>query len=111
MDMGRPELVLCLASLLLVPSCAARKYQRLQVVNLHLRNNAGEVPVVDAYLTVQLDRVVYVGDCGDVKHLIVPKEWSPGNNIDVSLKKFRFYVRNPSGKDYACDVMGQINMK
>jgi hypothetical protein len=86
--MGRTELVLCLTALLLALGCAPRKYQRVQVVNLHLHNNAGEVPIADVYLTIRSDRVVYVGDCGDLKRVkTVPKEWTPGNNIEVSFKK------------------------
>jgi hypothetical protein len=46
-----------------------------------------------------------------VKHLTVPKEWSVGNSIEVSLKKSRFYVKNLSGKDYACDILGKITAK
>jgi hypothetical protein len=109
--MGQTELVLCLASLLLAPSCAAKKYQRVQVVSLHLHNNAGEVPIVDAYLSVRVDRVVYIGDCGDVKHLTVPKDWAPGNTIDVALKKSRFHVKNTSGRDFDCDVLGRTTAK
>jgi hypothetical protein len=110
--MGRTELVLCLTALLLALGCAPRKYQRVQVVNLHLHNNAGEVPIADVYLTIRSDRVVYVGDCGDLKRVkTVPKEWTPGNNIEVSFKKSRFYVRNSSGKDFACDVMGQTTAR
>jgi hypothetical protein len=54
---------------------------------------------------------VYIGNCGDAKHLSVPKEWSSGNSIEVSFKKSRFYVKNPSGKDYACDILGKITAK
>ena len=107
--MGRMELVLSGSLVLLALSCAPRRYQRVQVVNLHLHNNGGgETPIVDTYLRIRVDRLIYVGDCGDVKHLTVPKEWSVGNSIEVSLKKTRFYVKNPIGKDYACDILGKI---
>jgi hypothetical protein len=79
--MGQTEVVLCLASLLLAPSCAAKKYERVQVVSLHLHNNAGEVPIVDAYLSVRVDRVVYIGDCGDVKHLTVQRTGHRGTQV------------------------------
>ena len=105
--MRRREFVLCLASLLLGCGCAPRKYQRVQVVNLHLHNNAGEVPIIDVYLSIRSDRVVYIGDCGDVKHLSIPKEWEIGNGVEVRFKKSRFYVRHPSGKDYPCDILGR----
>jgi hypothetical protein len=103
--MRRAELLLCLAFLVLGSDCDRRKYQRVQLLNLHLHNNAGEIPIIDLYLSVRVDRVVYVGDCGDVKHLTVPKEWSPGSKIEVSLKKSRFHVRNPKGKDFVCDIL------
>ena len=109
--MRRAELLLCLAFVLLASDCAPRKYQRVQLLNVHLHNNAGEIPIIDLYLSVRVDHVVYSGDCGDVKHLIVPKAWAPGNNIEVSFKKSRFYLRNSSGKDYRCDVLGQTLMK
>ena len=110
--MGRMELVLSGSLVLLTLSCAPRRYQRAQVVNLHLHNNGGgETAIVDTYLRIRVDRLIYIGDCGDVKHLTVPKEWSVGNSIEVSLKKTRFYVKNPSGKDYACDILGKITAK
>jgi len=110
--MGRMELVLSGSLVLLALSCAPRRYQRAQVVNLHLHNNGGgETAIVDTYLRIRVDRLIYIGDCGDAKHLSIPKEWSPGNNIDVSLKKSRFYVKNPSGKDYASDILGKITAK
>lgn len=55
--------------------------------------------------------MVYIGDCGDVKRLTIPREWSSGNDVEVSLKKFRFYVRNRSGKDFVCDVLGQTTTR
>lgn len=106
--MRRREFLLCLASLLLGFGCAPRKYQRVQVVNLHLHNNAGEVPIVDVYLSIRSDRVIYIGDCGNVNRMkTVPREWTPGKNIEVRFKKSRLYVKNSNGKDYACDVLGQ----
>jgi hypothetical protein len=54
---------------------------------------------------------VYIGEGGDVKHLSIPKQWSVGNSIEVSFKKSRFYVRNPSGKDYKCDILGTQSAK
>ena len=110
--MSRREVLLSASLVLLTLSCAPRRYQRAQVVNLHLHNNGGgETPILDTYLRVRLDRLIYIGDCGDVKHLTLPKEWSVGNSIEVSLKKTRFYVKNPSGKDYACDILGKITAK
>jgi hypothetical protein len=110
--MRRMELVLSLSLVLLTLSCAPRRYQHAQVVNLHLHNyGAGEPPIVGAYLSVRVERFVYIGDCGDVKHLTIPKEWSAGNKIEVSFKKSRFYVRNPSDKDYKCDILGTRTAK
>jgi hypothetical protein len=40
----------------------------MQVANLHLHNNAGDFHIVDAYLSVRVDHVVYIGNCGDVNH-------------------------------------------
>ena len=112
LDVRCIKFLLCLSLVLLIVSCARRSYQHAQVVNLHLHDNGGgETPIVDTYLRIHVDRLIYIGDCGDAKHLSIPKEWSPGNNIDVSLKKSRFYVKNPSGKDYACDILGKITAK
>ena len=33
------------------------------------------------------------------------------HSVEVSLNKSRFYVRNPSGKDFACDVLGRTMAK
>ena len=110
--MRRKELVLSGSLVLLALNCAPRRYQPAQVVNLHLHNNGGgETAIVDTYLRIRVDRLIYIGNCGDVKHLTVPKEWSVGNSIEVSLKKSRFYVKNPSAKDYACDILGKITAK
>jgi hypothetical protein len=105
--MGRREFLLSLACLLLGSGCAPRKYQRAEIVNLHLHNNAGEVPIVDLYLSLRADHVVYIGDCGDVKHFSIPKEWQTGNGVDVSFNKARFYVRDHGRKDFICDILGR----
>jgi hypothetical protein len=103
--MGRKELVLSLSLVLLTLGCAPRRYQRAEVVNLHLHNyGTGEPPIVGAYLRIRVERL---GDCGDVKHLSIPREWSVGNSIGASFKKSRFYVKNPSGKDYKCDILAR----
>jgi hypothetical protein len=112
LDVGGIKSLLCLSLVLLIVSCAPTRYQRAEVVNLHLHNNGGgEIPIVDTYLRIRVDHLIYIGDCGDVKHLTLPKEWSVGNSIEVSLKKTRFSVKNPSGKDYACDILGKITAK
>jgi hypothetical protein len=33
------------------------------------------------------------------------------HSVEVSLNKSRFYVKNPSGKDFACDVLGRTMAK
>jgi hypothetical protein len=70
----------------------------------------GRFPIVDAYLSIRVNRVVYVGNCGDVKHLTVPKNWAHGNTIDIALKQSHL-CEEYSGKDCACDVLGQTHAK
>jgi hypothetical protein len=66
---------------------------------------------IEPYLRVRVDRLIYIGDGSDVKHLSVPKKWSVGNSIEVSFKKSRFYVKNPSSKDYKCAILGTRTAK
>jgi hypothetical protein len=94
-----------LVMLLPVFACAPKKYQIVQITNVHLHDSgAGNV---DAYVTVQEGEFLFITDCGDTQRVTLPKAWRDGTKIELRYTKDRVYIRNLVGKDYACDLLGK----
>ena len=97
--------LLGLLSLLTTLACTARKYQTVQITNVHLHDSGAGM--VDAYVTVQEGEFLFITDCGDAQRVTIPKAWVSGAKIQARHNKNFFYLRNPAGKEYACDLLGR----
>jgi len=97
--------VLWVLSLLTSLACAAKKYQIAQVANVHLHDSGAGM--VDVYVTVQQGEFLFITDCGDAQRVTIPKAWVSGTKIQARHNKNRVYLRNPEGKEYACDLLGR----
>jgi hypothetical protein len=97
--------VLWVLLLLTTLACAVKKYQTVQITNVHLHDSGAGV--VDAYVTVQEGGFLFISDCGDAQRITIPKAWVSGTKIQARHNRNRVYFRNPAGKEYACDLLGR----
>jgi hypothetical protein len=86
-------------------ACAPKKYQTVQITNVHLHDSGAGV--VDAYVTVQEGEFLFIADCGDPRRVTIPKAWVSGAKVQAHHNKNLVYLRNPAGKEYACDLLGR----
>jgi hypothetical protein len=94
-----------------VLACAPKKYHPAQINNVHLHGSGGEKPRLDVYVTIQDGALLYITACGDTQLRRTPKAWTDGEQIEIRSTTTRVYIKNPGGKDYACDLLGQKHAK
>jgi hypothetical protein len=82
--------------LLTTLACAAKKYQTVQITNVHLHDSGAGV--VDAYVTVQEGEFLFIADCGDPRRVTIPKAWVSGAKVQAHHKQESCLHKKSRGK-------------
>jgi hypothetical protein len=85
-----------LVMLLPVFACAPKKYQIVQITNVHLHDSGAGV--VDAYVTVQEGEFLFIADCGDPRRVTIPKAWVSGAKVQAHHKQESCLHKKSRGK-------------
>lgn len=100
-----------------VCSAADKSYQKgryLDVDSQAYQKLAGDTTVLrhENDLSVQIDDLIYVGQCEEKKHFSScrPGTWIIGDMIDVRIEKDHMYLKKPNGGEVETRIVKRVRV-